>query len=466
MSVTYFSGRGWCDVIALPDGGFAGVYYVDGAVVCVRLGGAELWRVSVPTDHLRYLRAACSPAGDVAAIGVGSDDIAYVVTRSGAVRYGQAHGQNPVGIWHDGLQFVPVIQRTSESYSVGQEWIAFPADIKGTSQGFRDVLEDGTIIFGDYAHVQHVNGVTLHKPMGRGRVFVGQIDGSDRIDGILNPTAANFLRFTAIPGPAFEPHVAASVDQSQHAVCARTPHGAAFLIVPPYPPVGDSNTPIPPDPEPPDPKPEEPKPVAIPDYKPLVEEIRNALYPNHIGKPLNDRLKAFQITKHVAWRLRDQGFGLVAAKPGSDNNAEGYTSDVVALRDGRHWDTLSDGEGAAFADWRKVPDEHNGPIVARWREPIQPPVGGDGGDPGDENDQLKPRVKALEETVSELRATIAALRTDNAALHAQLDALANKPPQSVDIDALLGLIADRLRVEGTTSRDWGHAHRVSLKAQP
>jgi hypothetical protein len=228
MSVLYRAGHGWCDVCPTPDG-FAFVYSVDGAVVC-EVNEQEIWRTAVPTDHLRYLRCALSPYGEVEAVGVGADDIAYLVGRMGVERWGPAFGQNSVGLYHDGL-FQPVIQRSSESYSIGRDhpWVAFPPDIRGTSQGFRDVYPDGNIVFGDDAHVVTLEGHTFHKPNTRGEVLVGQINGTDQIDGWHR---LDRVRFTAIPGPAFEPHVAQR--GLQYAICARTPHGAALTIVPPY----------------------------------------------------------------------------------------------------------------------------------------------------------------------------------------------------------------------------------------
>lgn len=109
----------------------------------------------------------------------------------------------------------------------------------------------------------------------------------------------------------------------------------------------------------------------------LVTEVRNALYPNMVGQPLNNPAKAFQVTKGVAWRLKHLGIGLVKAKPGSDNNVEGYTNDIVALRDGHHWDVLIAGGEEAFPNWALEENPaNNPPIAARWSEPI-PPAGTD-----------------------------------------------------------------------------------------
>ena len=147
----------------------------------------------------------------------------------------------------------------------------------------------------------------------------------------------------------------------------------------------------------------------------LVTEVRNTLFPNLVGKPLNDPKKAFAVTKNVAWRLRAHGVGLVKAKQGSDNNVEGFTSDIVALANGVHWDVLVDGNGgAAFPNWAIEENPANyPPIAARWVPPINP-----GGTPAPDPDptpdptNLKALIaKEVARAVAPLQAEIAALKT-------------------------------------------------------
>lgn len=132
-----------------------------------------------------------------------------------------------------------------------------------------------------------------------------------------------------------------------------------------------------PNPPPPTPKPEDPVadyPPELEDQRALVIEVRNALFPDKIDQPLNDTAKAMLMTKHVAWRLRQYGVGLAKAKPGSENNVDGYTSDIVALANGVHWDIQVDGHaGAAFATWALEDDPANyPPIAARWTPAVDP----------------------------------------------------------------------------------------------
>lgn len=75
---------------------------------------------------------------------------------------------------------------------------------------------------------------------------------------------------------------------------------------------------------------------------------------------------AFQITKRVAWRLRDEDAGLLSKPAG--NNCEGYSVDVVAYRDGQIYDVLADagnGNGPLWNDAGRVDP-------GRWRPAIDP----------------------------------------------------------------------------------------------
>jgi hypothetical protein len=326
MSVLYRAGHGWCDVCPTPDG-FAFVYSVDGAVVC-EVNEQERWRVAVPTDHLRYLRCALSPYGEVEAVGVGADDIAYLVGRMGVERWGPAFGQNSVGLYHDGL-FQPVIQRSSESYSIGRDhpWVAFPPDIRGTSQGFRDVYPDGNIVFGDDAHVVTLEGHSFHKPNTRGDVTVGQINGTDQIDGWHR---ADRVRFTAIPGPAFEPHVAQR--GLQYAICARTPHGAALVIVPPYQTVEE--------------------PVAQLD---TIRAIRRN-YPTPLGATHAQLLLDCAAATKMGLLRKTGGTRIALPPPHFQNGFPIEVSQDILMdpASGRIYDFLGDAEGAATPGWSEA----------------------------------------------------------------------------------------------------------------
>lgn len=449
MSVQYFPGVGWCDVCALPNGTFAFVHSMAGAVY---LNGTV---VAVPVDHLRYLRAASSPSGDVAAIGVGGNDRAYLIASGGWVDYGIVFGQNSVGIYFGSVGWVPVIQRTPHTWTFGNMGMSFPWP---TSQGFRDVKPDGRIVYGDDAHVWRVEGVNLHAPMERGEITVGQIDGSDRIDGV-GPAG----RFTAIPGPAYEPHCADN-GRGGFAVCARTPLGAAFRLLPPFPPVGDEPQP-PVDPPVDPPVPPEPPMPSIPDQLERVKAIRRRLFPHLDDRdPINDLSQAFRITKTLAWELRDLGIGLVAAKPGSENNVEGYTADVVALRDGTHWDVLEASEEGAFAAWGLVPSQHNAAIVPRWRPPVDP---GDVVDPEPQpippSDDLKTQIIDLRKRVLTHEGEIEVLKSVFVELKRQIDNGIVIDGHDTELRRRFNALVRWFQLPTRrTSREYGHAHTFTL----
>lgn len=224
---TYRPGTSWTDVVWTTFG----FRQICAGAGFIEYGWGDAWvRRDVPTDILRYLRGASNPLGHVACLGVGADDHAYLVTPDGVTDKGVVVGQNPVGLyWSDG--WVAVLQRTNFVYSVGGRLFAFPTtDPDGTSQGFRDVTPDGTIVFGDDAHAIEIGGVQLHEPNTRGLVTVGQIDGTDQIDGVRITQ-----RFASIEGRAFEPHLAWN-GLDDYAVVARTLRGAALSTHPPFPP--------------------------------------------------------------------------------------------------------------------------------------------------------------------------------------------------------------------------------------
>ena len=156
-------------------------------------------------------------------------------------------------------------------------------------------------------------------------------------------------------------------------------------------------------------------PEALRDQLALVTEVRNALYPDKIGQPLNSNAKAFQITKHVAWRLRHLEIGLVKAKPGSSNNVEGYTSDVVALKSGAHWDVLVGSEEGAFPAWGLVEEQHWPAVAPRWAPPIDPATGDvtPKPAPGPVDTSVAAQIAAA---VAPLKAQIAKLEADVARL--------------------------------------------------
>src|SRR6266571_2115643 len=68
------------------------------------------------------------------------------------------------------------------------------------------------------------------------------------------------------------------------------------------------------------------------------------------GVNLTGPCGAFEITRRVAWALRDEGAG-VLAKP-SGNNCHGFSVDVVVFRDGTWVDCLINAENQNTPAWQ------------------------------------------------------------------------------------------------------------------
>ena len=98
----------WSDVCILPSGRFAHVVSDRGAVAAYE--GVEqtppLWRQTLATDMLRFLRCASAPDGSIAAIGQAADGRGWLVQAGSAQMLDIAAGVNPVAIRHDGQRWI------------------------------------------------------------------------------------------------------------------------------------------------------------------------------------------------------------------------------------------------------------------------------------------------------------------------------------------------------------------------
>lgn len=99
----------------------------------------------------------------------------------------------------------------------------------------------------------------------------------------------------------------------------------------------------------------------------IVAEIKQQLEAR--GVSLLGPCGAFEITKRVAWRLRDVEAGLLQKSTG--NACEGFAVDIIAFPDGSIVDCLVNAENENRPAWNP-----NGAVdPARWRPAIDP---GDG----------------------------------------------------------------------------------------
>jgi hypothetical protein len=329
--------------------------------------------------------------------------------------------------------------------SLGQLHVVREATWPGTgSQGWRYVDADGTLVpaWVTYASVsQRLWEYTIH-----GDLTIGQGEGGVhalvagrrvRIDHLVpglgdapQTLAVNFWRwgndcaisFYVVHGPTSFTGVAIWLTRQE------------FDALPTF----EIGAPLPPPPPTPQP-PEEPIPVPDRNHRDLVEQVRNELFPDKVGKPLRqqheepDHDSALLITATVAHRLNPtgdrNGIGLIRAKPGSANHAgdgiagvaEGFVTDAVALPDGTHWDTLGDGGRASTADWRLVPADRDAPgdngnnnaVKPRWFPPFDPALLTGGAPiPGQPPGQPPPTGKGFAAEAALLEATLkAALKT-------------------------------------------------------
>jgi hypothetical protein len=114
------------------------------------------------------------------------------------------------------------------------------------------------------------------------------------------------------------------------------------------------------------------------DRTPLVRQLRHELSGLGDDDPWPGEEHAFRLTAALAWTLREEGWGLVAAKAGSANNVQGYTADAIAQPDGEHVDVISATGEHNGALWDPVryrdgwEQAWNDAIAPRWRPPINP----------------------------------------------------------------------------------------------
>jgi hypothetical protein len=110
------------------------------------------------------------------------------------------------------------------------------------------------------------------------------------------------------------------------------------------------------------------------DQSALVAVIKQRLEDR--GVNLSGPDGAFEITRRVAWELRDQGAGLLSKTSG--NNSHGFAVDIVCFRDGTYADCLVKAGDANQPAWQINPGVID---VSRWTAPS---------DPGDEDVKPQP----------------------------------------------------------------------------
>jgi hypothetical protein len=259
----------WCDVCALPSGGFAHVVAERGAVAAYTGADSQtpIWRQPVATDFLRFIRCAAAPDGSVRAIGQAADGRAWFVGPGIAEALASTHGVNPVGLRHDGQQWIAYVVVAPDRYQIIRiNGATTDVAMSWTSQGLRDVTPDGTVIFADPTYTGNFQGYVFGEYQRRDGVIAGQGEFSV---GVMLEADRHFFR--ARSGPtAFGVHFARS---GQHLAVSALTEGGAWVaqFEPPFPPheplAGAAPPPVSPHPTP-APVPPGPPAVTITEYSP------------------------------------------------------------------------------------------------------------------------------------------------------------------------------------------------------
>ncbi len=237
----------YCDVLPY-SGGVFGFVWSGSHLVVAEIEGHEVWRTPIPETAALFLRAASSPAGWMAAVGQGLERGACLfVDAGGWIELGPTHGQDVAVIrWREDMRAFEVwFVEDLQSYTrvvvseVGRQILSvhrFPlADVHraGTSQGIRDVFDDGSLLWGDSQRPVIASERLLSRWHQRGFVIAGEKNEGDPGASVAWTTD---VRYVTVFGPGAQPPNLA-VDGARVAVCAWTRQGAcAVLLDPPYPP--------------------------------------------------------------------------------------------------------------------------------------------------------------------------------------------------------------------------------------
>lgn len=476
------SGNGanpWCD-FAPHQSGWMAVWSQPGLVEFEEASGNRIIR-PVPTDFLRYLDADGNGT-EVVAIGVGSDDHAYLVStaRQGWTDLGLVVGNFPVAVLWDGATFIPILVNSSTTYTINGNQRAIP--IGATSQGIRQILND-TIIWGDETHVREVAGRHIHKYSHIGPIFCGQRNGPDHID------LFDGIWHTAIEGSAQPPKMTHFLDGSI-GVCAATNHGAVFTIGPPWPDL-IPDTPPPDPPDPPDP-PVEPDMDFPPDAWAVVEDMHAAFSDMFPETEEGAREWTGMVNEQLAFSFPSGGWCWKKQAPANPPSKDVAARQIEGRFEG--WDLLSAaGDNGPRVLATYPPQYHN--LAGQVPIPVTPtnhlgtapppdthPYEGGENDTGICDICGKPKADPIHTTApppdGDLEEAVANLEIDMAIVQEQLikhderiTALETAAPPSggVTVEQVNAIVQAALRkatVDVTVGRAYAHSHPATGKIVP
>jgi hypothetical protein len=210
----------WTDVFLWVDGRL-GQVAVEGAVVRCYLEGVQVWQQTAP-EPLLFCRCDVHQQL-VLSVHQGQSGRGWLIGNGLVHDLDITFGVQPVAI--DAVSAYVV--RSPYAYDrinlKTGETVLLPSGAPGSSQGISDIADDGSLWWADLHRSVVIAGETLTYPNRRGAVTVGQADPPSIA------LALNGIVSTVISGDAFEPHTAVSGNRA--AVCARTGHGAAYVVV-------------------------------------------------------------------------------------------------------------------------------------------------------------------------------------------------------------------------------------------
>ena len=136
------------------------------------------------------------------------------------------------------------------------------------------------------------------------------------------------------------------------------------------------------------------------------------------GLDLQSACGAFEITKRVAWRLRETGAGLIAKRPeqnGCNWRGGRYGVDIIMYADGRHYDVLRNAETENVPSWDVpsggliAPPELGRPALEPegWGGTVPPPIPPD---PPPGPDPVSAALKGIQVELLLLRAVVTDVR--------------------------------------------------------
>lgn len=413
------SGKGadpWCVVLDHPTGWVFG-WNEPGRVMLEWANGVVATR-TVPTDFLRYMDGGSNPSGECVIVGKGADDYGYAV-KSWTLdheRLEKVFGDYPLGVFWDGARFVYVQVVSGTEYLYGTERRTIPL----TSQGIRQLLPGGAIIWGDDTHVITIAGRGIHKYSRLGPNWVGQRNGPDHID-----LYDGFQWWTPIRGIAQPPRIAYLSAMNRYGVCAGTNHGAVLTVGPPWPALLPDTTEPPPPPPPPPPNGEEPVPYQrqSPDYKQFVQQTADR-YPElwEAARKRPDGSRDDRFIRRLAWDLHqvDPRVGLNGKRGGDSISTDALAyHNTTAANNAEVIDVIS---GSHQPQWADVTLHGVGKVIT--------PT-----DPGGTSPPPPPPPDECEDLLAKANAALVACRTENEScrieierLLAEIDRLKNLPP--------------------------------------